>query len=181
MNLQSSAKDRVDELMADRMAVEKFAVGQSAPRKEDPMLLRGQGHYTDDIALPGQAYAVMVRSQNGHGIIRKIDAEAARPPAGFSVNCVHARVLETALETVAATHPDACRRLLTFQANTADREVEELDGSDELLTEPAAVFAGRLERLRRRFGLRVLGGCCGTDGGHIDALARRLACEAVTT
>ena len=113
--------------------------------------------------------------------IKRIDAEAVRPPAGFSVNCVHARILETALEAVAATHSDACPRLLTFQANTADREVEELDGSDELLTEPAAAFADRLERLRRRFGLRVLGGCCGTDGGHIDALARKLACEAVAT
>ena len=82
MNLQSSAKDRADELMADRMAVEKFAVGQSVPRKEDPMLLRGQGHYTDDIALPGQAYAVMVRSQNAHGVIRTIDVEAARKMPG---------------------------------------------------------------------------------------------------
>jgi carbon-monoxide dehydrogenase large subunit len=82
MNLQSSAKDRADELMADRMAVEKFAIGQSAPRKEDPMLLRGQGHYTDDIALPGQVYAVMVRSQNAHGVIRSIDVEAARKMPG---------------------------------------------------------------------------------------------------
>src|SRR5580692_2819812 len=82
MNLQSSAKDRADALMADRMAVEKFAVGQSAPRKEDPMLLRGQGHYTDDVALPGQAYAVMVRSQNAHGVIHTIDVEAARKMPG---------------------------------------------------------------------------------------------------
>ena len=82
------------------------------------------------------------------------------------------------MEAVAATHPDAPRRLLTFQANTGDREVEELDGSEELVTEPASVFADGLERLHRRFGLRVLGGCCGTDGGHIEALARRLACEA---
>jgi carbon-monoxide dehydrogenase large subunit len=82
MNLQSSAKDRADQLTADRMAVEKFAVGQSAPRKEDPMLLRGQGHYTDDIALPGQVYAVMVRSQNAHGVIRSIDVEAARKMPG---------------------------------------------------------------------------------------------------
>jgi aerobic carbon-monoxide dehydrogenase large subunit len=82
MNLQSAAKDRADELVAERMAVEKFAVGQSVPRKEDPMLLRGQGHYTDDIALPAQAYAVMVRSQNGHGVIRKIDVEAARNMPG---------------------------------------------------------------------------------------------------
>ena len=82
MNLQQSAKDRAEQLTADRLSVEKFAVGQSVPRKEDPMLLRGQGHYTDDIALPGQAYAVMVRSQNAHGVIRSIDTEAAKKMPG---------------------------------------------------------------------------------------------------
>jgi len=82
MNLQPSARDRADQLTADRLAVEKFAVGQSVPRKEDPMLLRGKGHYTDDISLPGQAYAVMVRSQNAHGVIRAIEAEAARKMPG---------------------------------------------------------------------------------------------------
>jgi aerobic carbon-monoxide dehydrogenase large subunit len=82
MNLQQTAKDRAEQLTEDRLAVEKFAVGQSVPRKEDPMLLRGQGHYTDDIALPGQAYAVMVRSQNAHGIIKTIDTDAARKMPG---------------------------------------------------------------------------------------------------
>src|SRR6202167_4824069 len=82
MNLQQSVKDRADQLTADRLAVEKFAVGQSVPRKEDPKLLRGQGHYTDDVSLPGQAYAVMVRSQNAHGIIRSIDAEAQKKMPG---------------------------------------------------------------------------------------------------
>jgi carbon-monoxide dehydrogenase large subunit len=82
MNLQLSAKDRADELTAERLSVEKFAVGQSVPRKEDPMLLRGQGHYTDDISLPGQAYAVMVRSQNAHGVIRSIETAAARKMPG---------------------------------------------------------------------------------------------------
>ena len=82
MNLQQSANDRAEQLTADRLSVEKFAVGQSVPRKEDPMLLRGQGHYTDDISLPGQAYAVMVRSQNAHGVIRSIDTEAAKKMPG---------------------------------------------------------------------------------------------------
>jgi len=82
MNLQQSVKDRADELVADRLAVEKFAVGQSVPRKEDPTLLRGRGRYTDDVSLPGQAYAVMVRSQNAHGVIRSIDTEAARKMPG---------------------------------------------------------------------------------------------------
>jgi aerobic carbon-monoxide dehydrogenase large subunit len=82
MNLQTSSKDRIDQLAAERLAVEKFAIGQSVPRKEDPMLLRGRGHYADDFSLPGQAYAVIVRSQNAHGIIRAIDAEAARKMPG---------------------------------------------------------------------------------------------------
>jgi carbon-monoxide dehydrogenase large subunit len=82
MNLHQSAKDRADQLTADRLAVEKFAIGQSVPRKEDPMLLRGKGHYTDDFALPGQTYAVMVRSQNAHGIIRAINLDEARKVPG---------------------------------------------------------------------------------------------------
>ena len=89
--------------------------------------------------------------------------------------------METALEAVAATHPGACRRLLIFQGNAADMEVEELDGSEQLVTEPPAAFAERVGRFRSRFGLRVLGGCCGTEGGHIEALATRLACEASET
>ena len=53
MNLQQSARKRADELTADRLAIQKFAVGQSVPRKEDPLLLRGRGNYTDDVSLPG--------------------------------------------------------------------------------------------------------------------------------
>ena len=82
MNFQQSAKDQADQLAADRLAVEKYAVGQSVPRKEDPKLLRGEGRYTDDVSLPGQAYAVMVRSQNGHGVIRLIETAAARKMPG---------------------------------------------------------------------------------------------------
>ncbi|HYA06702.1 MAG TPA: xanthine dehydrogenase family protein molybdopterin-binding subunit [Xanthobacteraceae bacterium] len=76
------ADDLTAELALERLAVEKFAIGQSVPRSEDPMLLRGQGRYTDDVSLPGQAHAVMVRSRNAHGVIRAIDAEAARKMPG---------------------------------------------------------------------------------------------------
>jgi carbon-monoxide dehydrogenase large subunit len=60
----------------------KFGVGQPVPRGEDPLLLRGQGRYTDDVNLAGQAYAVMVRSPYAHGIIRRIDTAAARAMPG---------------------------------------------------------------------------------------------------
>jgi carbon-monoxide dehydrogenase large subunit len=61
---------------------EKFAVGQPVSRKEDPVLLRGEGQYTDDLNLPGQLYGVMVRSRVAHGVLRSIDIDAAREMPG---------------------------------------------------------------------------------------------------
>src|SRR5215213_3108164 len=60
----------------------KYGVGQPVRRTEDPVLVQGQGRYTDDINLPGQAHAVMVRSRNGHGIIKSIDTAAAKAMPG---------------------------------------------------------------------------------------------------
>ena len=55
----------------------KFGVGQPVHRKEDPHLVRGRGRYADDVALPGQAFARVVRSHHAHGRIRRIDARRA--------------------------------------------------------------------------------------------------------
>ena len=82
MNLQQPANSRPDGLTAEELATMKFAIGQSVPRVEDPMLLRGMGRYTDDVSLPGQAYMVMVRSSVAHGTIRSIGMEAARKMPG---------------------------------------------------------------------------------------------------
>jgi carbon-monoxide dehydrogenase large subunit len=60
----------------------RFGVGQAVPRQEDPVLLRGQGRYTDDLALPNQAWCVMVRSPYAHGVIKGIGTEAARSMPG---------------------------------------------------------------------------------------------------
>ena len=57
-------------------------IGQPVRRKEDDTLVRGKGKYTDDFALPRQAYCWMVRSSHAHGIIRAIDTTAARAMPG---------------------------------------------------------------------------------------------------
>jgi carbon-monoxide dehydrogenase large subunit len=64
------------------IAMQKFGVGQPVRRKEDDTLVRGKGKYTDDISLPGQLYAWMVRSSHAHGLIRNIDASAAKAMPG---------------------------------------------------------------------------------------------------
>ncbi len=47
------------------------------PRFEDLRLVRGAGQYSDDISVPGQAYAAFVRSPHAHAIIESIDTTAA--------------------------------------------------------------------------------------------------------
>ena len=44
---------------------------------EDARLLAGGGSYSDDVNLPGQAYACFVRSPHAHARIGRIDAAAA--------------------------------------------------------------------------------------------------------
>jgi carbon-monoxide dehydrogenase large subunit len=61
---------------------ERYGIGQPVARSEDPVLLRGEGHYSDDFSRPGQAYAVIVRSAHAHGLIRRIDTAAARAMPG---------------------------------------------------------------------------------------------------
>jgi aerobic carbon-monoxide dehydrogenase large subunit len=60
----------------------KFGIGQPVSRKEDPVLLRGEGQYSDDLALPGQVYGVMVRSPYGHGVLNGVDTTQAAGMSG---------------------------------------------------------------------------------------------------
>ena len=66
----------------DTFDMGKYGVGQPVPRTEDPVLVQGQGHYTDDLNLPKQAYAAFVRSRHAHGVIKAIDTSAANGMPG---------------------------------------------------------------------------------------------------
>lgn len=68
--------------LENAIALQKYGVGQPVRRKEDDILVRGKGRYTDDFNLPGQAHAVVVRSTHAHGVIRGINTDAARAMPG---------------------------------------------------------------------------------------------------
>jgi carbon-monoxide dehydrogenase large subunit len=59
-----------------------FGIGQPVRRAEDPRLLRGEGRFVADLRLPGQAYAVIVRSLHAHARIRALDPTAAAGAPG---------------------------------------------------------------------------------------------------
>jgi carbon-monoxide dehydrogenase large subunit len=63
-----------------RSAREGF--GKPVLRKDDARLLVGAGCYSDDVNLPGQAYACFVRSPHAHARIRRVDTAGALATPG---------------------------------------------------------------------------------------------------
>lgn len=52
-------------------------IGASVLRKEDRRFLLGKGRYTDDLNLPHQAHACIVRSPHAHARVASVDATRA--------------------------------------------------------------------------------------------------------
>ena len=76
------------------------AIGRSLPRLEDTRLLTGRGCYSDDFALPGQAYAAVVRSRYAHARIVGIDTQAACALPGVLAVLTGADVIADGLNPV---------------------------------------------------------------------------------
>ena len=68
--------------LENTIAAQKYGIGQPVTRREDDTLVRGKGKYTDDLNLPGQAHAVIVRSTHPHGVLKKVDTTEARKLPG---------------------------------------------------------------------------------------------------
>jgi carbon-monoxide dehydrogenase large subunit len=81
----------------------KFGIGQSVLRAEDPRLLTGQGRFINDVNLPGQAYAVLVRSPHAHAEIKALDATAAEAAPGVLAVYTGADVTADGLGTMHTT------------------------------------------------------------------------------
>jgi homocysteine S-methyltransferase len=48
-----------------------------------------------------------------------------------------------------------------------------LDGLEQLDSSEPEAFAEELLKLHHQFGIKVIGGCCGTDNRHIEAIAAK--------
>src|SRR5438876_2069322 len=59
-------------------------VGRKLKRTEDPRLIQGITHYTDDLKLPRMLYCALVRSPYAHAEIRGIRTDAARAVSGVA-------------------------------------------------------------------------------------------------
>jgi S-methylmethionine-dependent homocysteine/selenocysteine methylase len=101
--------------------------------------------------------------------IEKVDAETGSAPAYFMVNCAHPTHVDKTL--IAGERWTA--RVRGLRANASTMSHAELDAAESLdigdIDDLGARYAGLREQLPH---LTVLGGCCGTDARHIDAIRR---------
>jgi homocysteine S-methyltransferase len=103
-----------------------------------------------------------------------IEDSVSPRPLAFMANCTHASFLKSALGHRAHSSLYVRKRIIGLFANTAALTPEELDSSESLVEEDPDTFGRTVAALHADFGLKLLGGCCGTDDRHIRSLAKRL-------
>ncbi|MHC1724809.1 MAG: homocysteine S-methyltransferase family protein [Syntrophobacteraceae bacterium] len=107
--------------------------------------------------------------------VASIDAAVTPSPLAYMVNCTHASIFRSALLHEVNSSSFVRKRVAGLLANTAALSPEELDNSAGLVEEEPEAFGQNVAGLREEFGMKILGGCCGTDGRHIRCLAKHLA------
>lgn len=101
--------------------------------------------------------------------IDQLDAASSGYPAYYMINCAHPSHFESAIPPGAPW----ASRIGGLRANSSRRSHTELNECADLDTGNPAEFGAEYAALRRERlpRLNVLGGCCGTDHRHVEAVA----------
>ncbi|MGD9596914.1 MAG: homocysteine S-methyltransferase family protein [Steroidobacteraceae bacterium] len=106
--------------------------------------------------------------------IRRTDDATDRAPIYYMINCAHPTHFERVLAS-AGEHDNWRARIRGLRANASRRSHAELDASSDLdAGDPESLGAEHRALGALLPGLAVVGGCCGTDHRHVDAICRAL-------
>ena len=115
------------------------------------------------------------RLPSGEGLdeaVAAVDQATGAYPRYYMLNCAHPTHFATVLHTGASW----TQRLGGLRANASRLSHAELDEATELDAGDPDELAREYAELRRQHPqVRVLGGCCGTNHVHVDAIARACA------
>ena len=101
--------------------------------------------------------------------IEMVDAAATEAPAYHMINCAHPTHFHEALPEGAPW----LKRIRGLRANASCRSHAELDECTELDAGNPDELGAQYRRLRQKLPhLHILGGCCGTDLRHVEAICR---------
>jgi len=104
--------------------------------------------------------------------IEQVDAETDHKVAYYMVNCAH----PTHFEKTLLGDSDWLQRIRGIRANASAKSHAELDEMEVLDDGNPEEFGCQYQAFRRNLDqLNVLGGCCGTDHRHIEAICNSVA------
>lgn len=102
--------------------------------------------------------------------IVQIDSATNRKPLCYMVNCSYPTFLN------ADEQPSILfTRFLGYQANSSSLSFCQLDGSEQLQREDISEWTEEMLKLNREYGVKILGGCCGTDDTYLLSLVKEMA------
>ena len=94
-----------------------------------------------------------------------IDEGVINQPIGYFIICSHPSFL------CAENQPKSLfNRLIGYLGNASSLDHCELDGSKTLKTDNVSDWGKQMLKLNRTFGIKILGGCCGTNVEHLKYL-----------
>ncbi|WP_319526310.1 homocysteine S-methyltransferase family protein [uncultured Desulfosarcina sp.] len=97
--------------------------------------------------------------------IALIDTNTHIKPLGYMINCAHPSFLRP--ETQSST---IFSRLIGFLANASSLDHCDLENADELKVDSISEWGRLMLDLNRTYGVKILGGCCGTGVEHLKYL-----------
>ena len=98
--------------------------------------------------------------------IGRVDASTTRQPLGYMVNCAYPSFLCAADQPVVLFE-----RLTGYLANASSLDHCDLEGAAELKGESVSDWGRAMFDLHRNYGVKILGGCCGTGSEHLRYIA----------
>jgi homocysteine S-methyltransferase len=105
--------------------------------------------------------------------IGEVEAATGGSPLAYGINCAHPDHFADTLAVAGGAGEAWVDRIGLVRANASRMSHEELDNAQELDAGDRAELGGLYAELRRLLPtLTVMGGCCGTDDGHVTEIAR---------
>ena len=106
--------------------------------------------------------------------IRIIDESVSTPPLFYLTNCIHPDVLHRSFIDLKDDDNTLKKRLFGIQANASSKSPEELDTLENLDADSPVNWAIGMVDLNKKYNLKILGGCCGTDARFISSVVNLL-------
>lgn len=99
--------------------------------------------------------------------VTRIDADTTCQPLGYMVNCAYPSFLCPTRQPM-----ELFNRLIGYQANASSLDHTELDNAENLEADTLSEWGDLMVALHQRYGVQILGGCCGTHGHHLRYIAK---------